>query len=60
MREENLIGPPGLRRRPACNLHGHFPESFNDRGGEFGEQRLIEALRRHHKFAVTGVARVDC
>jgi catechol 2,3-dioxygenase-like lactoylglutathione lyase family enzyme len=25
-------------------------ESFNDAGEEFGEQRLVEALRRHHKL----------
>ena len=35
-------------------------ESFNDAEEEFGEQRLIEALRRHRELSSTGDGRVDC
>jgi serine phosphatase RsbU (regulator of sigma subunit) len=30
-------------------------ESFNDSGEEFGEERLVEALRRHHESSPQGL-----
>ncbi|MGH9722146.1 MAG: PP2C family protein-serine/threonine phosphatase [Bryobacteraceae bacterium] len=34
-------------------------ESFNERGEEFGEQRLIEALRRNRELSIAAAAEAD-
>ena len=34
-------------------------EAFNDRGEEFGEQRLVDSLRRHRDSAAARVDELD-